>query len=54
METNIKTDNHNHISEIAEILAVAIIRQVKRPSIRSENTSLYDGKDHTTATKKHE
>ena len=24
METNIKTDNHNHIFEIAEILAAAV------------------------------
>lgn len=52
METNIKTDNHNHIFEIAEILAAVIIRQVKSPSIRLENTSLYDDKGHTTATKK--
>ncbi|MDN5249711.1 MAG: hypothetical protein QWI73_06475 [Alphaproteobacteria bacterium] len=54
METNIKTDNHNHIFEIAEILAAAIIRQVKIPSIRLKNTSLYDDKGHTTATKKYE
>ena len=54
METNIKTCKPDHILEIAEILAAAIIREVKRPSIRSENTSLYDDKGHTTATKKYE